>query len=113
MNNLLIKRPNLSKAQKPLFDLICKKLGNNQKLTLPEVKDIYLNYSCRDVRDGIPYYYEYCKSYDHKENKCIGGYSPMPIKYADMLTTMWLMHNIGALVLKGYLKVIPILELNS
>lgn len=106
----IIKRPHLSKGQKVLYSLICKKLEREERLTFQEAKDIYINNSCRDVRDGIPYRYDYY--HRNAEDKIVGACIPMEEWYLSQIVMMWLTHNIGCLVLKGYLKVIPTIDFN-
>lgn len=108
---MIIRRPNLTDAQKPLFALICDKLCKGDKLTMPEIKQIYIKYACREVRNGVPYFWDYWKNYDYINKKSVGGWVKRPDKHLNQLVTMWLMNNIGSLVLKGYLKVLPIIEL--
>jgi hypothetical protein len=92
-----------------LYANLVKHFNSNTPLQFEEAKEMYLKYGCREMRDGIPYTYNYWKSRD-KDNNPIGGYEPMTENEIRICATHWIMHNIGSLVLKGYLKCIPQIE---
>jgi len=102
---VISKRPNLTAGQKELYSVILQKLKDNTKLTFDETKRIYLGFVNRNMIDGVPHSYQY--DYQAKQYKLL----PMPQEYLGVTIVMWLTQNIGSLVLKGYLKVLPILEL--
>ncbi len=111
MNELaLSKRPRLTIGQKALFNLTCKKIQEKSALTFEESQLLYTLYGCREARDGVLYYMDW---WDHKDEN--GNWreklKPMNEYHARIATLTWLTHNIGSLVLKGYLKVLPVLEL--
>ena len=118
---ILLRRPKLSTGQKVLFDLICEKLKSGDKLTIEESRKIYIKNVCRSFENGKPavynYYYKRIQEPKwNKDGKLIldakfeGRYEPMTEQYLNLTVLQWLTHNIGALVLKGYLKVLPIIE---
>ena len=108
---LLLKRPNLTKGQKELYSLICLKIQNSDVLSVSEVKNIYVNLVNRWQKNGIPYYYDFWKR--NEKGEIVGGLEPMTESQLMIATVTWLTQNIGSLVLKGYLQVIPKLQLNS
>lgn len=91
-----------------LYANLVKHNKQNSPLLFEEAKRMYLNHGCRDVRNGIPYTYDYWMK-DSKGERS-GGYVPMSENEIKIYATHWIMHNIGALVLKGYLKVLPQIE---
>lgn len=120
---IITKRPNLTKAQKPLFNLLCDKIYKGEKLTLPEVKKIYIENACRNFVDGQPATYNWCykllrePKWDKKGKQIQsadwqGKYEKMNKELVNFTVLQWFTHNLGALVLKGYLKVLPVMELN-
>jgi hypothetical protein len=107
--------PKLRKTQMVLFNVICKKLKANTELTFEETKKMYIDTACRNFVDGKPAFYNYYwnRKEDDKGN-FIGydsRYEVMPEEYLRRTILIWLTHNIGVLVLKGYLKVLPVIEL--
>lgn len=108
---VLKKRANLTKGQHVLYGLICKKLETNDVILLQEIKDIYVHYACREVRNGVPYTYNF---WWKKENEqWLGRYEPMTSEQVTLWSLKWITQNIGSLVLKGYLKVLPQLQLTE
>lgn len=105
----LKKRPHLTVGQKCLYDLVRIKLDRDESLLFSEVKPIYVNHVCRTVQNGVPYYFNYWWRNDKDE--IVGRDEPMSEQQILAASVMWLTHNIGSLVLKGYLKVLPVLEL--
>ncbi len=106
----IIKRPSLTLGQKELLSLIESKVENGDRILFAEAESIYVSRVCREVREGIPHTYNYW--IDNGEGKSKGGFEPMPKEMVVNRVIMWLTCNIGALVLKGYLKVMPIIEFN-
>lgn len=109
----LIRRPNLvlTKAQVDLYALICVKLKSNEPILYEEAKDIYFAKACQNLRDGWPHWWNY---WGHKDEKgeWVGEwrrYSDDMVKYT---VFNWLTSNIGKLVMKGALKIIPQIELS-
>lgn len=112
---ILLRRTRLSEGQKALFNLICKKLKNGNKLTMEESREIYIKHACRTFSDGKPATYNYYwKVREENKDGTIksweGRYEKMTNQYLSFVVLQWLTHNIGSLVLKEYLKVLPIIE---
>lgn len=108
----LVKKPTLklTKAQTDLYSLICDKLATNKPLEYEEVKQIYISKACQQVRDGKVYWYNY---YHHKNEKdeWEGGVSFYSEDVVKNIVFCWLTFNIGKLVMKGALKIIPQIQL--
>lgn len=107
----ITKRPYLTKGQTSLYIKIQVKLEKNEKLTFNEVRDIYINWACRDVRKGVPYFWNWW--WRNEKDEMVGRSEPMSEEQINISTITWLTHNLGCLVLKGYLKVLPAIELES
>lgn len=107
----IIKNHYLTQAQKHLYVLICEKLKNDEKLLFEETRNIWLTYAHRDMRNGIPYFFNYW--WRNSEDEMVGRNEPMNEEQINMSSSMWLTHNIGRLVLKGYLQVLPMIELKN
>ena len=99
----------LNKKQRQLYKLINEKLRKDEPITIEEAKDLYINHGCRNVRDGTPYYYNYWHRNEKGEIQTV--LEPMDEEQIRKATTLYLMGGIGALVMKGALKIVPQLEL--
>lgn len=88
----VIRRPTLTRGQKDLYSLIQEKLEASQMILYAEAESIWLTKVCREIR---------------------GGYEPLTKDMVTARVMLWLTSNIGALVLKGYLKVIPMIEVKN
>lgn len=71
---------------------------------------MFVLYGCRETKNGVPYYTDYWAFQNDKDEWCC-QLKPMTEDMARIATLEWLTRNIGSLVLKGYLKVLPVLEL--
>ena len=70
-----LKKKHLTKGQLHLYELIIKKIDVNEHITLQDAVKIYINFVCRDVRERVPYYYDWRYSYDDvKKNVSVNGY---------------------------------------
>lgn len=113
MNSLaIIKKPRLTKGQELLFAVICKKIETDTKLVYQEAKDIWLNYVHCYVTDGLPYSYQFDSGSEDGKTYT----TSLQLMTQDMVNFTvlnWLTRNIGMLVLKGYLTVLPALDLKT
>lgn len=108
--SMLIKKPRrLTAGQKELYFLLCEKIKNNSILTIDEAKKIYIDFSCQCKKDGIPYWYKWT-GWNKEENRAIYEFVPMNEAMIVDATLRWLVYNIGVLVMKGWLKILPIIE---
>jgi len=100
----------ITKAQSMLLKLIVEKTQNQEKLTYQEAEKIYLTYAHRYFVNKVPARYNYWVPTSE-----VGNYTsrlePMTKEEIEWATTLWLTGNIGKLVLKGYLKILPEMEL--
>jgi hypothetical protein len=106
----IIKRVHITPGQEYLYRTICDKISGEDKLTLKEAREMYIAFGCRDVRNGIPYCYNYW--WRNEKGDMVGRSEPMTEDMIKTAVVMWLTHNIGSLVLKGYLTILPALELS-
>ena len=108
----IIKDVKLTKAQKYLYSLICKKLKKEEKLTFEEAKKLYLGYVNRYMIEGVPHKTNYWVPTE-EPGQYTSRLEPMTQEEIDWATSFWLTANIGRLVLKGYLQVMPMIELKK
>lgn len=104
------KRIRLSKSQKMLFDLLCKKNESSEPIYIDETKKMYVENVCSNLIGGIPHKYNY---FHHKntEDNWVAGLEPIKDDEVTRRSICWLTGTIGILVIKGYLKIIPQIEL--
>ena len=107
----ITKRPRLTEGQKVLYRLACNKLEREERIFFKEAKKLYFSYGCREMRDGVPYYYNYYQR--NEAGEIVGGFEPMSEYQIVNQVITWLTRNIGSLVLKGYLKIMPAIELKE
>lgn len=113
-NFQLIKKPTLrlTPSQKELYELVVKKIEKNKPILYEEAKNIYFTKSCRNMINGLPHYYT---NYHHKDEKgeWVGGRKPYNEWMINTAVVDWLVRNLGILIIKGALKVIPQIELDA
>lgn len=107
----IYKRPRLTRGQQELYSMLCEKVRLGEKVHFDEAKKIWLDSACQNLEGGVPYYYDNYKSYDEEKKQWVGGRSYLTDAMIANYAISWLLRNIGSLVIKGYLKVIPQLEL--
>lgn len=111
---LFVKRKYLTEGQRHLYALICVKGAGSDKITFEEAREIYINFVNRTFIEGKPYKWNYWANQVKRED---GTYTytpklePMTDDEIDNNTSNWLIQNLGRLVLKGLLSVIPQVEL--
>lgn len=86
---------------------IREKVATNSPLTLQEVVDMWVAVGCKNIRKGVP---------TRLEDMWVDGewksdYVPMSDDIIKSYAKQWLMRNIGTFVIKGYLKVLPTIDL--
>ena len=107
------RRPYLTKGQTNLYALIVKKISENKSVNIQDAKDLYLAYGCKEIRGGVPCTFNYWANHYTLPDGTTGykgAYEPMPQSMIERYATLWIMTNIGSLVIKGYLKIIPQIE---
>lgn len=111
----IVNKSSLRPGQRRLYELIVEKLNRNDPVTLKEATDIWLSRVHGDVRDGVPYYWDYYAG-RYEENGQVyyrGATKPMTDWHIQARVLDWLMKNIGLLVIRGYLKVIPMIDVKK
>ena len=106
------KKTNLTQGQKKLLELMMIKIDKKENLEYQETREIWLNNVKKLVSDdGRPM--EYCWWIKRTladgriiegDNRVMDEYCVRPAVYT------WLVQSIGALVLKGYLTVLPTMK---
>jgi hypothetical protein len=113
----VVGKVNMRPAQKSLYELICRKLHSGDAITISEAKDIWLRqvHSNWKWSDGKPTHYVSVPRYKEDGKFDYWTTELQPFKHEEMLKTvlLWLTHNIGMMVIKGHLKVIPQIEIND
>lgn len=114
----VVSRRGMRKGQASLFDLITEKLATNQSVTLAEARNIWVEQVCMHLIDGKPHGYRlHYGSPAHDGTGTLIGYGtklqPLSQEEIDFNTMNWLTKNIGLLVMRGYLKVIPQIQLEA
>lgn len=109
--SLVSKKPRMTNGQLKLYELVVYKVENGLPIKFEEAKTLYINYACREVRDGKPFYFN-CWWRNEKE-EMVGRWQELSQYEVATRTMMWLTQNIGALVLKGFLKIIPQIEVKN
>ena len=104
---ILRKTYYLTKGQFNLYQLICEKLKANNPITFDDAKDIFVSKVARDVDKGIVYW----ENYRLVDGKTEYFREPMNKWAFKARVGQWLVISIGALVMKGALKVIPAINL--
>lgn len=107
---LVVSRSTLRRGQASLYDLIIVKLKSGDPITLEEAKDIWLTKVCRKMYNGVPHrtMYGYWEDGEWRQH-----FRDVPMTDTDITFAVldWLTRNLGLLVMRGYLKVIPMVQL--
>lgn len=109
----VVSRHSLRKGQASLYDLIVEKIKTGDKVSIDEAREIWLTKVARHVEEGIPYRTDYYANMFERDGKTYFTSSLVPMTEDEIQFTVlnWLMKNIGVLVIRGYLKVVPMVEL--
>lgn len=106
---LSVSRTTLRRSQASLYDLMVEKLETGKTVTYKEAHEIWLTKACRNVIDGKPYSWTW--RYDHQKEAYRNVLEPMSDDLVKATVISWLTRTIGVLVMKGYLKAIPMVQL--
>lgn len=110
---LLIKQKNnLRDGQRSLYELICKKIKENCNLTYEEAKQLYIKFGCQTVFDGVPKY-QCCLWSKDEHGMMRYEWREQKGEILRLNVLNWLTRNIGLLVIRGYLQVLPALDLTT
>ena len=106
---LALSKPKpLSSGQQELYKLLCDTLnGKTEKVARPDIINIYN----KTVRRSEKRYEDYHK-YDHENKRWIGSYVEYEDWRIEMYAEMWFIRALGALIRKGYITVIPLIDLS-
>lgn len=104
-----VKNPSLTIAQEILYKLIYRKLEEKKPIHIDEVRRIYIHYGCRYTKDGVPH----CAHFFYENGQWKPEFTPMDEWQVKIAATKWLTHNMGILILKGYLKATPTVSLEE
>lgn len=107
----VVSRRSITKGQAALYDLAVERVEANIAITLNEAVEIYSTKVCRNFVGGKPAGYMW--KYDRSKQKYTAELEPLGEFELQQRAIQWLMSSIGSLVLKGYLKVIPMIELGD
>lgn len=93
-------------GQEILYKLLVKK----DVIPLEAVKKVYINYGCRHTIDGVPYLAHYVE--DSRGNYTLKHF-PMNDWQLQRAVFNWLTHNLGVLIIKGFLDMTPLVSLQE
>jgi hypothetical protein len=108
-NQLVVSRKSLNSSQAMLYDISVVKLSKNQAITYKEAEKIWTEKVCRNFIGNKPAGYVW--KWDSKNDKYICNLEKLDKSDIQSRTIDWLMRSIGALVMKGYFKIIPMIKL--
>ena len=97
----------INDGQKALMILISKKYEKAEQIEYEELEKIYHEKVQRNKK-----YWSYYHTYDEQEKRWYAGYEEYEKWQLDILVTSWVLRSIGTLVKKGYLTVIPKINLS-
>ncbi len=103
------KNVRLTRGQKSLYLTVCEKIETGEKLLFQEAHKIYLEDVCRNMRDGKPYSWQYV--YRPETKDYITKLLPLEGEKLNFRILTWLTVTLGILILKGYLTVLPAVDL--
>lgn len=108
-NKPVVSRTTLRRSQAALYDLLSKRVATGKTVTYEEAHKIWVSKACRNKIGDKPASWVW--RYDHDKEKYYSVLEEMPDDLIKMTVIGWLTRTIGILVMKGYLKVIPQVEL--
>lgn len=111
MSKLVVSRRTITKGQAALYDLTVERVAAQRAITLDEAVEIYSTKVCRNFVDGKPAGYVW--RFNETRDKYTAELEPLTDFELQQRSIQWLMTSIGALVMKGYLKVTPMIELGD
>lgn len=105
----------LTKAQKSLLSLITDAIQNNEVLTFEKIVKFYRDNVRKTYSVGVGWYYpegsRYGRYKEYEEFDFYDSFLKGDLKYGNRnAVRYWFTQNIGSLVLKNKLMVIPVIE---
>lgn len=111
MKKELSVRPKLNKGQLKLYTVILVKLEADEPIYIEEARQMWIDYVAKEVKDGVPRYWNFW--WENEKGERVGRWQPMDEWSISNASTQWLLRSLGALILKGYLKIIPQVQLKE
>lgn len=110
-NKPVVSRRTITKGQAALYDLTVERVAAQKAITLDEAIEIYSTKVCRNYVNGKPAGYVW--RFDETKDRYTTSLEPLNELDLQQRSMQWLMQSIGSLVMKGYLKVTPMIELGD
>jgi hypothetical protein len=104
---IAVSRTSLRRGQAALYDLLAVKIKTGKPVTIKEARNIWLEKVCQNMIDGKPHRGIWYAVEGGERQKFV----PMSPEEINFSVLNWLTKNIGILVMRGYLQVIPMVEL--
>lgn len=101
----VVSKPTINSAQKILYKTIVRKLQNDEALSIDETVSLWKDCVCQNLIKGIPHYFDPF-TFNSKTNE-MGSLIPLTQSQVRGRAVHWLMHGIGALIVKGYIDILP------
>lgn len=106
----ILKLSSLRPGQRKLYELIVSKLEAEEIVTLREAEQIWRSRVAQNMIKGVPHRMTYYPDPDPAIDNWYLKLVPMSREEITFSVLNWLTKNIGLLVIRGYLKVIPMIE---
>ena len=104
----------LRSSQKDFYNILVEKIKNNENISYSEMEIFYFE---KVAKNKDKMYWCYYKNVERDDNgnfvKFIGGYKPLEPWQIEMRVKDWTIRTIGILVIKGYLKILPVIDFNN
>lgn len=97
---IIIPKPKLAISNQKLLELLINKYNNKETVTSKEIVSLYKQYVQRSDTHW---------AYDHTDGR--ERYVPYTDNQIERHSRNWLIRSLGTLINKGYLKVIPNMDL--
>lgn len=110
-NKPVVSRRAITKGQAALYDLTVERVAAQRAITLDEAVEIYSTKVCRNYVNGKPAGYVW--RFNDERDKYTAELEQLTEFELQQRSVQWLMNSIGSLVMKGYLKVTPMIELGD
>ena len=97
--------PKLYPAQRDLYDLIFNTCSNGGLLNTKSAFEIYKKHA-----QGKGWTYDH---YDHEKKQCVSAYKDWTPYLWEFNFKNWILRALGALVYKGYLRILPAIDFSE
>jgi hypothetical protein len=108
INNVFggLKKNKINNGQIMLYQLVCEKIKTKQTIQYQEIEDIYINHVQRSKSGACLVWDKEKKHYTWEKR----NYDEADIQ---RLAESWVLRAIGTLIKKGYLTVVPVMNLRK